>query len=47
MKGTCHRYGMKLKKAVVKWLRNQHEEFYRRGVLDLSQRSTTVTTRKN
>ena len=46
MKGTCHGYGIELKRAVRKWLRNQHEVFYRRWLLDLGQRSTTATTRQ-
>ena len=45
-KGICHRDDENLKNAVRKLLRDQQEELYRRGIHDLSQRSTTATTRQ-
>ena len=46
MKEICHGDDEKLKNAVKKLLRNRQEEFYHRGVPDLSQRSATATTRQ-
>ena len=45
-KGICRRDDENLKNAVRKLLRDQQEEHHSMGILDLSQRSTTATTRQ-
>ena len=46
LRGIYHQDDDDLKRAVTTWLRNQPEEFYRRGILDLRQRWTTAITRQ-
>ena len=45
MKGIRHEDDNELKAAVKSWLRNQPQEFYRKGILDLTQRWAKAITR--
>lgn len=45
-KEICHGDDEKQKNAVRKLFQNQQEEFYSRGVLDISQRLTAADTRQ-